>query len=219
MIDTDEAELDAMLAAVPVAPPTLNGAKGLPRRCKTGQHQWTTREVPQHGFAIGGNGMASAFETTCDRCHIVRNEAQSAMGRKVNQRSRREERRLAALYQGRRTGHHGGPDDVQTDMTNIQSKAGTGWWSKRYWAELLKLPRTGGRVPVLIVSNGEPGHNVHRYVVVDERDFRSLFGDLLLDPPQPSDEVVARVMGPQPFHCEGCDGHDVDNALPPVLTA
>jgi hypothetical protein len=126
MIDTDEAELDAMLAAVPVAPPTLNGAKGLPRRCKTGQHQWTTREVPQHGFAIEGNGMASAFETTCDRCHIVRNEAQSAMGRKVNQRSRREERRLAALYQGRRTGHHGGPDDVQTDMTNIQSKAGDG---------------------------------------------------------------------------------------------
>ncbi len=199
-------DLDELLAAEPITPPTMAGAKGLPRRCKPGQHRWTTgqriRRDPS-GVAVTFNAgtdfestdhVTVTQETWCDRCGIVKDEAKSRMGRKVGQRAKREERHLAALYHGRRTGHHGGPDDVQTDLTNVQSKAGTGWWSKRYWAELLKLPRTGGRVPVLIVSNGEPGSLVRRFVVLDERDFRSLFGDLLLDNAQPSDEVVARVM-------------------------
>lgn len=78
---------------------------------------------------------------------------------------------------------------MSSDLLNIQSKAGTGWWSKRYADELDKLPRTGGRSPALILSNGQAGHNVRRVVVMDERDFRALYGDLILDG---SDAVAER---------------------------
>lgn len=189
-----------MLADAPITPPSLTGAKGAPRYCRPGRHDWvkeTRFTCPQEcADAVAHlRGDHQVFRTYCDTCGIPKDEAKSRMGRKVVLRSKNEERRLAKFYKGRRTGHHGGPDDVQTELTNIQSKAGTGWWSKRYWDELSKLPRTGGRVPALIVSNGEPGHLVRRMVVLDERDFRAMFGDLLLDEAQPPDEVVARVMG------------------------
>jgi hypothetical protein len=191
--------LDELLADQPVEAATLAGAKGLPRYCRPGRHDWVkeTRfncSEDCNDAAAHLAGTHQTFRTYCDKCGIPKDEAKSRMGRKVVLRSKNEERRLAKFYKGRRTGHRGGPDDVQTELTNIQSKAGTGWWSKRYWEELVKLPRTGGRVPALIVSNGEPGHLVRRMVVMEERDFRALFGDLLLDPPQPDDETVARVM-------------------------
>jgi hypothetical protein len=144
-----------------------------PRKCKL--HKWTTFQIP--GAIVGET------EVRCSRpwCGKVKDEAASKRGKSSLMRSKREERGLAKNYAGKRTGHFGGPDDVQTGLLNIQSKAGTGWWSIRYADELDKLPRTGGRVPALIVSNGKPGHLVRRFVVMDERDYRSLYGDRILD--------------------------------------
>ena len=76
------------------------------------------------------------------------------------------ERAIAKSYGGTRTGQYGGPDDVTVgDLFVIQSKAG-GWFSERVWAELVKLPRAGGRIPTLVVSDRPgPGHATRRYVV------------------------------------------------------
>lgn len=115
---------------------------------------------------------------TCDRCGATLDPARMRAGKAANARSKREERRLAKDHGGIRTGHNGGPDDVKSDLLVVQSKCGTGWWSTRYAAELDKLPRTGGRIPALIVSNGQPGRHVRRIVVVDYRDWRDLYGNL-----------------------------------------
>jgi hypothetical protein len=160
--DDGMAVIDAALADVALAAPTMAGAP-TERKCR--RHVWVLRE---DGFS-------------CLRCYRPKDEARSRRGKSALMRSKREERKLAKDYGGKRTGHYGGPDDVQTGLLNVQSKAGTGWWSARYALELDKLPRTGGRVPALIVSNGQPGHLVRRFVVMDERDYRSLYGDRILD--------------------------------------
>ena len=73
---------------------------------------------------------------------------------------------IARAYGRTRTGQYGGPDNVTVrDLFVIQSKAG-GWFSERVWAELVKLPRSGGRIPTLVVSDRPgPGHPTRRYVV------------------------------------------------------
>lgn len=88
------------------------------------------------------------------------------------------ERAIAKSYGGRRTGMFGGPDDVVVgELFVIQSKvrgAFPGWM----WDELAKLPRTGGRIPTLIVSDRPgPGHRTRRLVV------RTLDDDLELHGP------------------------------------
>jgi hypothetical protein len=171
-------DLDALLAEQPVEPPTLAGATGKPRKCPP--HRWVLDE-----YWVGHEPHTLANQWKCRRCGTPKDETRSRRGKSAVQRSKREERKLAKDYAGRRTGQYGGPDDVQTELLNIQSKAGTGWWSKRYADELDKLPRTGGRVPALIVSNGKPGNLVRRFVVMDEKDYRALYGDRILDGSRP----------------------------------
>jgi hypothetical protein len=79
----------------------------------------------------------------------------SRRGRTALRAGKDAERRIAKEYGGARVGQYGGQEDVMTDLFTIQSKAG-GWFSNRYWLELQKLPRTGGRIPTLIVSD-RPG--------------------------------------------------------------
>jgi hypothetical protein len=174
------ADLDQLLNGAPIEPPAPVSAGGRPAKCK--RHP---------GYAPSwANGLQGA--PACTRCGTPKNDAASRRGRASIARSKREERGLAKHYAGKRTGHLGGPDDVQTGLLNIQSKAGSTWWSARYAAELDKLPRTGGRVPALIVSNGQPGQLVRRFVVMDERDYRALYGDLILDGVAPRAEDMAR---------------------------
>ena len=87
------------------------------------------------------------------------------------------ERHIAKAYGGKRTGQFGGPDDVVVgELFVIQSKAG-GWFSERVWAELQKLPRAGGRIPTLVISDRPgPGHATRRYVVRELRDDVDLHG-------------------------------------------
>jgi hypothetical protein len=82
---------------------------------------------------------------------------------------------------------YGGPDDVLVgELFVVQSKAG-GWFSERYWNELAKLPRTGGRIPTLIVSDRPgTGHPVRRLVIRMMSDDVDLHG--VSAPAEPTDE-------------------------------
>ena len=103
----------------------------------------------------------------CHRCGKLRDPIASRRAHSSIRAGKDAERAIAKAYPGGiRTGHFGGPDDVLVgDLFIVQSKAG-GWFSERVWAELAKLPRTGGRIPTLIVSDRPgPGHRTRRYVV------------------------------------------------------
>jgi hypothetical protein len=107
--------------------------------------------------------------------------AASRRGRTSLRAGKDAERAIARAYGGKRTGMYGGPDDVVVgDLFIVQSKAG-GWFSERVWAELEKLPRTGGRIPTLVVSERPPsGRHARRYVVrmmADDLDLHGPSGD------------------------------------------
>ena len=88
-------------------------------------------------------------------------------GRSACRNGKQAERDIAKAYGGRRVGHFGGITDVETDLFAIQSKRvnpGAPVSGKRparfpewIWDELAKLPRTGGRIPTLIVTD-KPGY-------------------------------------------------------------
>jgi hypothetical protein len=132
---------------------TPNGAKG--RKC---HHDW--------------------YANACRRCGVIQNPVLVRRGRTSLRAGKDAERAIAKLYpDGVRTGQFGGPDDVLVgDLFVIQSKAG-GWFSERVWSELAKLPRTGGRIPTLVVSDRPgPGHRTRRYVVRMIEDDLDLHG-------------------------------------------
>ncbi len=147
--------LDALWDSL--TPPTRNGAAGRPK-CR--RHSWDP---------IGA----------CLRCDSVKDEARTRRGRTSLRAGKDAERAIAKAYGGTRTGHFGGPDDVLVgDLFVVQSKAG-GWFSERVWSELVKLPRSGGRIPTLIVSDRPgPGHRTRRYVIRQLEDDLDLHGRL-----------------------------------------
>jgi hypothetical protein len=112
------------------------------------------------------------------RCGAIQDPAASRRGRSSLRAGKDAERAIAKAYGGRRTGQYGGPDDVVVgDLFVVQSKAG-GWFSERVWAELAKLPRAGGRIPTLIVSDRPgPGRRTRRYVIRAISDDVALHGD------------------------------------------
>ena len=87
------------------------------------------------------------------------------------------ERAIAKSYGGTRVGQYGGPADVTVgELFIVQSKAGARFPSWM-WDELAKLPRTGGRIPTLIVSDRPgPGHRTRRLVVRTLDDDLDLHG-------------------------------------------
>ena len=144
------------------SPPTTNGAKGKPR-CR--RHSWDRSVADDFGVV------------RCRKCGLLRNAESSRRGRTSLRAGKDAERAIAKSYGGTRTGQFGGPDDVTVgDLFVIQSKAGArfpGWM----WDELAKLPRAGGRIPTLIVSDRPgPGHRTRRLVVRTLEDDLDLHG-------------------------------------------
>jgi hypothetical protein len=120
-------------------------------------------------------------------CGKLRDDAAVKRGRTSLRAGKDAERAIAKAYGGTRTGMYGGPDDVLVgELFVVQSKAG-GWFSTRYWNELAKLPRTGGRIPTLIVSDRPgTGHPVRRLVIRMMSDDVDLHGQSA--PAEPTDE-------------------------------
>lgn len=143
-----------------------------PRKCR--RHRWALFHV--EGVVLMDGVYEGRSFPRCERCGKFQDAAASRRGRSSLRAGKDAERAIAKAYPGgRRTGQFGGPDDVTVgELFVVQSKAG-GWFSERVWAELVKLPRTGGRIPTLVVSDRPgPGHRTRRYVV------RSLDDDVAL---------------------------------------
>lgn len=145
-------------------PATSNGDNR--RTCR--RHDWTH---------IAPDGTVCT--DYCSRCGRFRDETRSRRGRSSLRAGKDAERAIAKAYGGTRTGQFGGPDDVIVgELFVVQSKAGRTWFSQRVVDELDKLPRTGGRVPTLVVSNRPgPGHRTRRYVVRLLEDDVALHGE------------------------------------------
>jgi translation initiation factor IF-1 len=117
-------------------------------------------------------------DSQCDRCQRVIPAALSKRGRNARIRGNARELEIAKATGGEKVGHHGGPEDVRLGLLNIQSKVRSGsafpGWQ---WDELSKLPRTGGRIPALIVTDA-PGPGIRRrsIVVLTLEDFTDLHG-------------------------------------------
>ena len=150
--------MDDLPFANPDAAPA-NPAAPTPRKPRH-RHRWLA------GWPAGRGDL-----TVCVVCETVQNLEASRRGRTSLRAGKDAERAIAKAYGGTRTGQYGGPDDVVVgDLFVVQSKAG-GWFSERMWAELAKLPRTGGRVPTLIVSDRPgPGKGRTRRLVIRTLD-------------------------------------------------
>ncbi len=153
------------------AAPTPTGAVG--KRCYRHEWQrwadWTGHPDPNY---------PPPAQARCARCGAIRDEARARRGHTSNRAGKDAERAIAKAYGGRRTGQYGGPDDVVVgDLFVVQSKVG--WFSERMWAELEKLPRTGGRIPTLIVSerHGHQGKATRRLVIREYDDDVALHGE------------------------------------------
>lgn len=190
----DVSDLDALLATAPPEPATSVTVVQSNRKCR--RHDWAGRIFEDEYASLDGvvalpdgrkvtltpgtNSLIVPRPTpgyACLRCGAVKDEVRSRRGRTSRRAGNDAERQIAKLLGGKRTGQFGGPDDVTVgELFVIQSKAG-GWFTERVWAELQKLPRTGGRVPLLIVSDRPgSGHRTRRYVVVAIDDWISLHG-------------------------------------------
>jgi hypothetical protein len=119
------------------------GAQRLAGELRRHRHRW----MP----VTNGIGLA-VFACSCG---VEQDPAKSKRGRTARSRGNRRELELARALGATKTGHFGGPDDVRGGMFVYQSKVRAAFptWMT---AELAKLPRTGDRVPVLIVT-GPPG--------------------------------------------------------------
>lgn len=124
---------------------------------------------------------ASALQVPACACGAVKDPAKSRRGRNARSRGNRRELELAKTLGGTKVGQYGGPDDVRAGMFTIQSKV-RGNFPSWMTAELDKLPRTGGRIPVLIVT-GPAGLDPHdrrkrpAIAVVHLADWRDLHGE------------------------------------------
>lgn len=132
------------------------GGIGFPRKCR--RHRWDS-------------GI-------CASCGKARDEAASKRGRNARLRGNRYELTVAEELGGRKVGHFGGPEDVTVGMFVIQAKRFApgrfpGWMAD----ELDKLPRTDGRVPLLVVSEAAGrGRRGRALAIVTLDDWRSLHG-------------------------------------------
>jgi hypothetical protein len=160
----DGDDLESLPWAGGAAPATNNGAKGVTHR----RHRW-----------VDGPSMGITF-VTCVICGAFRDRAASRRGRSSLRAGKDAERAVAKAYGGRRTGQYGGPDDVVVgELFVIQSKAGRTWFRQAIWDELAKLPRTGGRIPTLVISDrpGQGGGPTRRYVIRTLADDVALHGE------------------------------------------
>lgn len=121
------------------------GAQRLAGERRRHRHRWFMPPI------IGPDAARYGPGPVCLSCGARRDEARSRRGRTARQRGNRRELELARKLGGTKVGHHGGPEDVRAGMFVVQSKV-RGNFPTWMTTELAKLPRTDGRIPLLIVT-------------------------------------------------------------------
>ena len=153
------------------------------RRKKAHAHWWIWVQTTSQ---LGSLGEVTEEHEECDLCHLSKEvyEARVKRGRTSLRAGKDGERAIAKAYGGERVGQYGGASDVVVgDVLCIQSKVGVSWFPERLWKELQKLPRTGGRIPTLIVSDRPgPGHRTRRLSIRLTEDDVGLLGHEAQDP-------------------------------------
>ena len=115
----------------------------------------------------------------CRLCGATRDPVRARRSRSNRRRGNDWERALALELGGRRIGQYGEPSDVLTPLFAVQAKVG-GSFSERYWRWLSAIPRSGGRIPVLIVGDAPgPGYRRRAVVIMELGDWRDLHGEVL----------------------------------------
>jgi hypothetical protein len=153
------------------------------RRPKKHAHWWVGVQATT---TLGSLGDVTEEYEECDLCHLRREvyEARQKRGRTSLRAGKDGERAIAKAYGGQRVGQYGGAADVVVgDVLCIQSKVGVSWFPERLWNELQKLPRNGGRIPTLIVSDRPgPGRRTRRLSIRLTEDDVGLLGNEAQDP-------------------------------------
>ena len=146
------------------------------RRKKVHAHWWIWVQTTSQ---LGSLGEVIEEREECDLCHLLKSdyEARVKRGRTSLRAGKDGERAIAKAYGGERVGQYGGASDVVVgELFSVQSKVG--WFSERFYTELQKLPRTGGRIPTLIVADRPgPGRKTRRLVVRLMEDDIALHGE------------------------------------------
>jgi hypothetical protein len=160
------ADIDTALAAHPPLPETARSVTVTDRKCK--RHDWGILHVGD--------------SPVCNRCFAIRDLTKSVRGKSARRRGNDYERELAARLGGTKVGHLGLPEDVRAGMFVVQSKV-RGNFPSWMTDELAKLPRTDGRIPLLVVADVPgPGHRRRAIVVLSLDDWCDLHGDGDLEP-------------------------------------
>jgi hypothetical protein len=105
-------DLDAILADLPVTPPTLAG-KPTERKHR---HHWVTV------YGLSEAGERTGPFTACENCETFRDEARSRRGKQSRNYGNRAELSAARKYGGEKIGHAGGPVDIRGTDFNTQVK-------------------------------------------------------------------------------------------------
>lgn len=150
-----------------------------PRRHR---HQWWTCCPP----IVGANTGKCLHDFTdhvicrieCKACGKLRDETQSRRGRSARARGNTAEREWCRRLGLEHVGKFGSAADGQNALFVGQAKsrqtgAFPGWMAE----ELAKLPRIGGRIPILgVLESPGTGHTPRRLIVIEERDWIALHG-------------------------------------------
>lgn len=135
-----------------------------PRKCR--RHQW----VP---ITLEGGG----WRTGCSRCPAIRDEAKARRGKSSRRLGHDGERRSEKRYGWRKVGEFGGITDLEGTLAIVQQKT-----SRRpaptLWRTVLAAlgGRSGGRVPLLLLSFVHQGIASDDYIVIRGSDWLALHG-------------------------------------------
>lgn len=130
------------------------------------RHIWVRFHAPDGTFLFDGCA-----------CGVHQDAVKTRAGRSARNRGNRRELELAKTLGGTKVGQYGGPEDVRVGLFVIQSKVRRNFptWMT---AELAKLPRTDGRIPLLVVTDSPgPGQRRKSIVVLSLEDWRDLHGE------------------------------------------
>ena len=151
------AELDALLADKPVAPPTFAGA--VTERKRRHKHEWCRSCVEQ--------GVASHCIVT--GCGIFQDDPRIRRGKNARSRGNALERWVNHMLGISNRGKYGGPDDGggEADWIVVQTKSGS-YFPKLIDRWLRAVPQRAGQMRgVVLVETPGPGTKRRALLVLD----------------------------------------------------
>jgi len=171
-------DLDAILADLPVTPPTLAGAHGKPAKCR--RHVWVADYTSVMEKYVNGVyvGLVGTPAPRCSRCGAVRDEARSRRGRNARKRGNGLQAKAAKAAGIANIGALGLPEDAgkSTDWLVLQVKSGLGY-PKNLDRWLRALTATADQLRgVVYVETPGPGRKAKRLIVLDYEEFLAWFG-------------------------------------------